>query len=346
MSLLGYIYTIYYIFKMEFTDIEDRLMTTTVNGKGELIFVLKNLYRKDGQRLTVANKDGDFCKVQTSFRIAAVKDHLRSINIITSGSMYLKILCLQKETVQLLLPHQENLARGPKFELSEWLLLKELPAEFDAVRTFVHNSCLKNHTLTRDWYLTMSIFVTDDNSVTKRGNLFKHVPGEDLYELLFLGGILNIFQKVFCDEWRARKGYGDTEPVSNVLFGWANVDPSEISIVEKSVVKKTFDFARRLEEDESYMGCKFRDGFYPTGKKGSKSVGWTEVCRQVAKKTEAAAAAAITATEGPADYLGDLDALGLSDDLGDLDALGLGDDLGGVDVCDCNGIVSLVSSFV
>lgn len=322
---------------MELMDIKDRLITTTVNGRGELIFVLKNLSRKNGQRLIVANKDGGkFCKAQTSYRIAAVKDSLRSINIITTGSMYLKILCLQKETVQLLLPHQENLARGPKFELSEWLLLKELPAKFDAVRTFVHNSCLKNHTLTRDWYLTMSIFVTDDNSVTKRGNLYKHIPGEDLYELLFLGGILNIFQTVFYDEWRGRRGYGDTEPVSYVLFDWANVDPSEIRIVEKSAVKKTF---------ESYKGCKFRDGFFPTGKKGGKGVGWTEVCRQVAKKTDAAAAA-ITATEGPADYLGDLDELGLGDELCGVDDLGLGEDLGDVDVCDCNGIVSLVSSFV
>lgn len=255
--------------------------------------------------------------------------------------MYLKILCLQKETVQLLMPHQENLARGPKFELSEWLLLKELPAKFDAVRTFVHNSCLKNHTLTRDWYLTMSIFVTDDNSVTKRGNLYKHIPpGEDLFELLFLGGILNIFQTVFYDEWRGRRGYGDTKPVSCVLFDWANVDPSEIHIAEKSAVEKTFELARRLEEDESYKGCKFGDGFFPTGRKGGKNVGWTEVCRQVAKKTDAAAAA-IKATEGPVDNLGDLDELVMDEELCGVDELVLGEDLGDDDVCDCNGIGDL-----
>ena len=335
---------------MELMDIKirdrDRLITPTVNN-GELIFVLKNLSRRNGQSPIVANKDGrEFLKAQTSYR-RAVKGSSKSINIITTGSMYLKILCLQKKTVQLLLPHQEKLARGPKFELGEWLLLKELPAKFGAVRTFVHNSCLKYHTLTRDWYLTMSIFVLDDNSITKRGNLYKHIPGEDdLYELLFLGGILNIFQTVFYDEWCDHRGYhGDTKLVSHVLFDWANADPSEIRSVEERAIEKTFEFAHCLEENESYKGCNFRDGFFPTGKKGKgdKGVGWREVCKQVAKKTAAAAAAAaITATEGPADDVGDLDEVCLGDKLSGVDELDLGEEF----VCDCNGMVGLVSLFV
>jgi len=301
-------------------EIKDRLIVKTADGKGGSMFVLKNLSRDDGQRVIVANKDGDVLKAQTSYRVAAAKDSKQSINIITTGSVYLKILCLQKKTVQLLLPHQEKLGRGPKFELNEWMLLKEIPVEFDAVRTFVHNSCLKNHTLTRDWYLTMSIFVTDDNSVTKRGKLY--TAGKELFELMYLGGILNIFQTVFYEEWRDHKDYGNTKPVSDVLFDWGNADPSEICLVEKRAVEKTFEFARRLQEDESYGGCKFSDGFFPTGKKGvGKGDGWKEVCRQVAKKTkDAAAAAAAAAIEGQLDDFEDFD--GSLDGLDELFLLG------------------------
>lgn len=85
---------------------------------------------------------------------------------------------------------------------------------------------------------------------------------------MYLGGILNIFQTVFYEEWRDHKDYGNTKPVSDVLFDWGNADPSEICLVEKRAVEKTFEFARRLQEDESYGGCKFSDGFFPTGKKG------------------------------------------------------------------------------
>lgn len=336
---------------MGLTDIKikDRLIRRTVNGE----FVLKNLSRKNGKSLIVTNKDGrEFLKVQTSYRRAAVKPSLRSINIITTGSLYLKILCLQKKTVQLLLPHQENL---PKFKLSEWPLLKKLPAKFDAVRTFViEGSCLENHTLTSDWYLTMSIFVTDDNSITKRGNLYKHIPGgdpgeDDLSELLFLGGILNIFQTVFYEGWCDHRGYGATKPVPDVLFDWANADPSEVRNVEEIAVEKTFEVARCLEKGQRYKGCKFGDGFFPNGKKGDRGVDWTEVCRRVANKTAAAAAAAaaIAATEGPVDDVDDLDEVDLTDDLsgvGELDSLG--EELVDVDVCDRNGMVSLVSSFV
>jgi hypothetical protein len=245
--------------------------------------------------------------------------------------VYLKVLCFQKKTVQLLLPHQEKLVRGPKFELDEWVLLKKIPAEFDAVRTFVHNSCLKNHTLTRDWYLTMSIFVIDDNSVTKRGRLY--IAGEEvceLYELLYLGGILNIFQAVFYAEWCNYKGYGNTKPVLDVLFEWSNAHLGEICLVEERAVTKTFDIARHLQKDESYGGYNFSDGFFPTGKKGvgSKGDGWEEVCKQVARKTEdaaaAATAAAAAALEGQLDGLVDgpeddglVDELFLDEDLGD-----------------------------
>lgn len=300
-----------------YSKTKDRLIVKTVDTNDKSIFVLKNLSNSVGQPVIVTNKDGGgtgFLKAQSSYRVVAARDSNQSFSIVTTGTVYLKVLCFQKRTVQLLLPHQEKIERGPKFDLDGWLLLKKIPDEFGAVRTFVHNSCLKNHTLTRDWYLTMSIFVIDDNSVTKRGKLY--MGGEEVhevYELLYLGGILNIFQTAFYDEWCAYKGYGNDKPDLDVLFAeWSNAHLDEIFLVEERAVEKTFEVAGCLRKDEGYGGYNFSQGFSPTGKKrvGEKGVGWEEVCEQVTRKTEEAVAAA-TAAAAEA-IVGQLD--GLEDD--------------------------------
>lgn len=320
------------------TTIRDRAIRWYASEAGPILFVKEHqddfyLTNNDSHTQRAPedqeNRQCQYAKVQFSFRVTDMKrtcnDHT-SIKVVAGKNKFLKVLCFQKETTQYLLPHQVRLAKqGPKFDVDNWLLVNSLPDEYFACKSFVQDSYIRNHTLTPDWHLTMSVFVAD-KTIARKG-----IPNP--IELLFLGGLLNIFQKTFYDEYCKYFDINQaTKHVSDVVFGWADINPDALKRIEELAVGEAIKLASRLAKNElalESVGCRFDRGFYP-GKKNGKhddGIGWSEVCKQVRRKSKDMLAANEQARElvlqwnaEPRETMGDVEMMGEF-----LNDLGIGD---------------------
>jgi hypothetical protein len=169
----------------------------------------------------------------------------------------------------------------------------------------------------------MSVFVAD-KTIARKG-----IPNP--IELLFLGGLLNIFQKTFYDEYCKYFHINQaTTHVSDVVFGWADINPDALKRIEELAVGEALKLASRLAENELALdGCRFDRGFYPGKKNGrdDDGIGWSEVCKRVRRKSKDMLAANERARElvlqsnaEPRETMGDVEMMGEF-----LDELGIGD---------------------